>query len=76
MRRNSKYAALALALASALAVAALLLLPGCVSVPIPPAGEDAGRYGYIDFRVTYRPKFDTALQLFQNKEKPKPTSSK
>ncbi len=50
---------------------------GCMSIPLPPAGEDAGRYGHIDFRVTYRPNFDTAFQYFRNsKEQPKPTSSK
>jgi hypothetical protein len=75
MRRKSKYVALAFAIACALAL--ILLLPGCVSFPLPPTGESAGRYGYIDIKVQYRPNFDTALQIFRNsKEQPKPTSSK
>jgi hypothetical protein len=32
---------------------------GCVSFPLPPTGDDAGKWGYVDVRVSYRPNFET-----------------
>jgi hypothetical protein len=55
-----------------------LLLQSCVSVPLPPTGEDAGKYGYMDVRIQYRPNFDTVISAFRkpNPDLPQPTSSK
>jgi hypothetical protein len=53
----------------------LLLLSGCVSIPLPPMGENSGDYGHIDISVRYRPNFETIMNTFL-KEEPKPTSSK
>jgi hypothetical protein len=55
---------------------ALFLMTSCVSFPIPPVGEDAGRYGYIDVSVKYRPNLDTIWSAIRPKQEPKPTSSK
>jgi len=55
---------------------ALMALPGCISFPIPPVGDDPGRYGYVDVKVQYRPNFDTVWTAFKPKQQPKPTSSK
>lgn len=54
----------------------LLFLPGCISFPIPPVGDDPGRYGYVDIKVQYRPNFDTVWTAFKSRQLPKPTSSK
>jgi hypothetical protein len=58
------------------ATAVLVLASGCVSFPIPPVGDDPGRYGYVDIKVQYRPNFDTVWTAFKPKQQPKPTSSK
>lgn len=55
---------------------AVLFLPSCVSFPIPPVGDDAGRYGYVDIKVQYRPNLDVMWSAFRSREEPKPTSSK
>jgi hypothetical protein len=54
----------------------LLFIPGCISFPIPPVGDDPGRYGYVDIKVQYRPNFDTVWMAFKSRQLPKPTSSK
>jgi hypothetical protein len=47
---------------SAVGIAFLAIqLMGCVSFPLPPTGDAAGKYGYIDVRVTYRPNFQTIV---------------
>jgi hypothetical protein len=74
MRRQSKYIALAWAIGCALGT--VLLLTSCVSCPIPPVGENAGRYGYIDIRVQYRPNFDTVWTAMKPKQEREITSSK
>jgi hypothetical protein len=43
-----------------------LLLPGCVSFPIPPTGEDLGKYGRIEIRITYVPNMQTMIDRFRS----------
>ena len=48
-----------------LIVVFVLPLVGCaVKYPIPPTGEQAGRYGYIEARVSYVPNLQTAIDYF------------
>lgn len=42
-----------------------LFLAGCISVPIPPAGEDAGKYGRVDIRISYVPNYDTIFSAYE-----------
>ena len=48
-----------------IAAVACLALAGCISVPIPPSGEDAGKYGRIDIRITYSPNYDTFFSAYE-----------
>jgi hypothetical protein len=59
--RNFMVAALLLMLGCVL----LQSLVGCVSFPLPPTGDEAGKYGYIDVRVTYRPNFETIVSAMR-----------
>jgi hypothetical protein len=44
---------------------ALLILSGCaVKYPIPPTGDNMGRYGFIEARVSYVPNLQTAIDFF------------
>ena len=43
-----------------------LLLPGCVSFPIPPTGEDLGKYGRIEIKITYVPNVQTMIDRFRS----------
>ena len=44
----------------------LLPLVGCAArLPIPPSGEQMGRYGWIEGRIAYVPNFQTAIDFFQ-----------
>lgn len=56
-------------------VLAIFFCSGCMSIPIPPGGENPGQYGYIDISVKFRPNFDSVMNAFR-REEPKPTSSK
>jgi len=47
-------------------VAALLLMLGCVLLP---TGDEAGKWGYVDVRVSYRPNFETIVSAMR---KPNP----
>jgi starvation-inducible outer membrane lipoprotein len=46
----------------------VLALTGCVSIPLPPSGENAGKYGYV--QIGYVPN------LFATPTLPQPTSTK
>lgn len=43
-----------------------LVSSGCVSFPIPPTGEDMGKYGRIEIRVTYVPNVQTMIDRFRS----------
>jgi hypothetical protein len=60
----------------AIVIAILLFASGCVSFPIPPVGDDPGRYGYIYIKEQNPPNFETVWTAFKPKQQPKPTSSK
>lgn len=48
-----------------IALCLLAALSGCaVKYPLPPTGENAGRYGYIEARVSYVPNLQTAIDFF------------
>lgn len=57
------------------ALAAVLAVAGCVSLPLPPAGENAGDWGRLEVAVRYIPNFPAAWAHLRG-EQPKPTSSK
>jgi len=46
-------------------VGLLLALTSCVSFPLPPTGDDAGQWGYIDVRVQYRPNVGNLLSAWR-----------
>lgn len=50
---------------AAIGAIACIMLGGCISVPIPPSGEDAGKYGRIDIRITYSPNYDTLFSAYE-----------
>jgi hypothetical protein len=58
-----------------LAAAAALALAGCVSIPLPPAGDHVGEYGRLEIMVRYVPNLSTAWSYLTG-DQPKPTSSK
>lgn len=41
-----------------LLVASAVFLAGCVTLPLPPVGDDAGKYGFLEVRVQYKPNFE------------------
>lgn len=43
-----------------------LISSGCVSFPIPPTGEDMGKYGRIEIKVTYVPNVQTMIDRFRS----------
>ncbi len=67
---------LALVFVVALALALLALLTGCVSVPIPPGGENAGKLGRLELKLVFTPNVSGAIDYLWSKQQPKPTSSK
>jgi hypothetical protein len=67
---------LALVFVIALAVAMLALLTGCASVPIPPVGENAGKFGRLELKLVFTPNVSGAIDYLWSKQQPKPTSSK
>jgi hypothetical protein len=60
----------------ALTLAALTLLAGCVSLPIPPSGENAGKLGRLELKLSFKPNVSGAIDYLWSKQEPKPTSSK
>jgi hypothetical protein len=42
-----------------------LISSGCVSFPIPPTGDDMGKYGRIEFKVSYVPNIQTMIDRFR-----------
>jgi hypothetical protein len=44
----------------------LLLIGGCVSVPIPPSGDNAGKYGHIKLsvKIQYLPATEPEIDWF------------
>jgi hypothetical protein len=57
------------------ATAAALALAGCVSIPLPPTGENAGEWGRLEVAVRYIPNLSAAWSYLRG-EQPKPTSTK
>lgn len=43
-----------------------ILLTGCVSFPIPPTGEDMGKYGRIEIKISYVPNVQTMIDRFRS----------
>ena len=54
----------------------ILFLTSCVSMKIPPFGENAGQLGTVELRIVYKPNVFGTMQYFLTKQQPKPTSSK
>lgn len=54
----------------------LMLLNGCVSIPIPPGGEDSGKLGRLELKLSFKPNVSGAIDYLWSKQQPKPTSSK
>jgi hypothetical protein len=54
------------------------LLSGCVSIPIPPGGENSGKLGRLELKLVFTPNVSGAIDYFWSKQQqtPKPTSSK
>jgi hypothetical protein len=54
------------------------LLCSCVSIPIPPGGENSGKLGRLELKLVFTPNVSGAIDYFWSKQqqKPKPTSSK
>jgi len=71
---NEKFIALLILVATFVAIA--VFLSGCVSVPIPPVGKDAGQLGKIELKLIYTPNVSGTIDYFWSKQQPKPTSSK
>lgn len=42
-----------------------LISSGCVSFPIPPTGEDMGKYGRIEIKISYVPNIQTMIDRFR-----------
>ena len=43
-----------------------LVLTSCVSFPLPPTGDDAGKWGFVDVRIQYRPNIETLLSAWKS----------
>ena len=71
---NPKFIALAILIAFAIAIATFLT--GCVSFPIPPVGDDAGKLGRLELKLVYIPNVSGTINYLWDKQQPKPTSSK
>jgi hypothetical protein len=69
-----KYVAFLLVISIALAMTAMLA--SCVSVPIPPAGNDIGKLGKLELKIVFTPNVSGAIDYLWSKQQPKPTSSK
>jgi hypothetical protein len=53
-----------------------MLLSSCVSIPIPPAGENSGKLGRLEMKLVFIPNVSGAIDYLWSKQQPKPTSSK
>jgi hypothetical protein len=67
---------ISLVLVIALAIAMLALLTGCVSVPIPPGGDNSGKLGRLELKLVFIPNISGAIDYLWSQQQPKPTSSK
>jgi len=52
------------------------MLSSCVSLPIPPAGNDIGKLGKLELKLVFTPNISGAIDYFLKKQQAKPTSSK
>jgi hypothetical protein len=59
-----------------LAIITAMLLSSCVSIPIPPAGENSGKLGRLEMKLVFIPNVSGAIDYLWSKQQPKPTSSK
>jgi hypothetical protein len=59
-----------------LAIITALFLSSCVSIPIPPAGENSGKLGRLELKLVFTPNISGAIDYLWSKQQPKPTSSK
>jgi hypothetical protein len=59
-----------------LAIIAALFLSSCVSIPIPPAGEDSGKLGRLEMKLVFVPNVSGTIDYLWKKQLEKPTSSK
>lgn len=55
-----------------LGTAGALALAGCVSIPVPPTGDNAGEWGRIEVAVRYIPNLSAAWSYLRG-EQPTPT---
>jgi hypothetical protein len=67
---------IALAIIIALALWATSLLTGCVSIPIPPGGQNPGQFGRLELKLVFTPNISGAIDYLWSQQQPKPTSSK
>jgi hypothetical protein len=67
---------IALVFVIALALALLALTTGCASFPIPPVGENAGKFGRLELKLVFVPNVSGSIDYLWSKQQPKPTSSK
>lgn len=67
---------IALAIIIALALWATSLLTGCVSIPIPPGGQNPGQLGRLELKLVFTPNISGAIDYLWSQQQPKPTSSK
>jgi hypothetical protein len=59
-----------------LAIIITLFLTSCVSIPVPPAGENSGKLGRLELKLVFTPNVSGAIDYLWSKQQPKPTSSK
>jgi hypothetical protein len=43
-----------------------LMSSGCVSFPIPPTGDNIGKYGRIEIKISYVPNVQTMIDRFRS----------
>jgi hypothetical protein len=53
-----------------------LMLSSCVSIPVPPAGENSGKLGRLELKLVFVPNVSGAIDYLWTQQQPKPTSSK
>lgn len=67
---------IALLLVVSIALAMIVSLTGCVSIPIPPGGDNPGQLGRLELKLVFTPNVSGAIDYLWSKQQPKPTSSK
>jgi hypothetical protein len=63
-------------LVAVFAAFAAVMLSSCVSIPIPPAGEDSGKLGRLEMKLVFVPNVSGTIDYLWKKQLEKPTSSK